>query len=109
MPATSRDAFRPGGSLMPIQLVCYDCGAKYRVEERRAGGAFRCKHCGGEVGAPGAPRRGASHSAPRAGGLPWLVWAGVGGGAAVVLLAGVVVAGVVLLGQRRGGSAPQAR
>lgn len=51
---------------MPIRVECDNCGAKYNVDERRAGTEIPCKQCDADIYVP-KPRRGGDRG-PRGGG-----------------------------------------
>lgn len=46
------------GSAMPIRVECDNCGAKYNVDERRAGTEIPCKECDADIYVPEAKRGG---------------------------------------------------
>ncbi len=52
---------------MPIRVECDVCGAKYNVDERRAGTEIPCKECDADIYVP-EPRRGRGDRGPRGGG-----------------------------------------
>ncbi len=43
---------------MPIRIECEECGARFRVDDRRAGSELPCKNCGAEIFVPEPRRRG---------------------------------------------------
>lgn len=59
---------------MPIRVECDVCGAKYRVDDRRAGTEIPCKDCDADIWVPevgrGGGRRGPSRRPVRGGGRP---------------------------------------
>ncbi len=52
---------------MPIRVECDVCGARYRVDDRRAGTEIPCKECDTDIWVPELPRRGGAERRPRGG------------------------------------------
>lgn len=100
---------------MAIDIICDDCGSKYRVNDDKAGAKVRCKECGSRIDVPNEhpdfetpmlTRSGSSGRKKRkggSGGVPTGTIIGVGAITAVLVI-GIVVYSMLGKG---GGPAPQ--